>query len=173
MECLLATETNIYTVGRRYRDEIGAAMTDRSARWEWVRFSFEGRRRAAPFSTHAEHRVVWIRAATASTRAEDLFPARAGGRVHRQGQGAPALRVRRQSLRCHYDQPREGWPVRHPCKGAARQPYDGHTPATVIPDMEAMVGNTIARILADKGYRGHNARPITSSGSSSPARSEG
>lgn len=40
----------------------------------------------------------------------------------RQGQGAPALQVRRQSLRCHYDQPREGWPVRHPCKGAARQP---------------------------------------------------
>jgi hypothetical protein len=32
------------------------------------------------------------------------------------------LRVRRQSLRCHHDQPREGWPVRHPCVGAARQP---------------------------------------------------
>jgi IS5 family transposase len=29
----------------------------------------------------------------------------------------------------------------------------------VIPDMEALVGNTIARILADKGYRGHNAPP--------------
>jgi hypothetical protein len=26
-------------------------------------------------------------------------------------------------------------------------------------DMEALVGNTIARILADKGYRGHNAPP--------------
>jgi IS5 family transposase len=38
-------------------------------------------------------------------------------------------------------------------------PYDGHTLATVIPDMEALVGNTIARILADKGYRGHNASP--------------
>jgi hypothetical protein len=25
--------------------------------------------------------------------------------------------------------------------------------------MEALVGNTIARILADKGYRGHNAPP--------------
>jgi hypothetical protein len=36
---------------------------------------------------------------------------------------------------------------------------DGHTLATVIPDMEALVGNTIARILADKGYRGHNAPP--------------
>jgi IS5 family transposase len=38
-------------------------------------------------------------------------------------------------------------------------PYDGHTLAAVIPDMEALVGNTIARILADKGYPGHNAPP--------------
>ena len=38
-------------------------------------------------------------------------------------------------------------------------PYDGHTLATVIPDMETLVGNVIARILADKGYRGHNAPP--------------
>ncbi|MGY4281656.1 hypothetical protein ACVWXO_000876 [Bradyrhizobium sp. LM2.7] len=29
----------------------------------------------------------------------------------------------------------------------------------MIPDMEALVGNTIARILADKGYRGHDAPP--------------
>jgi hypothetical protein len=33
-------------------------------------------------------------------------------------------------------------------------PYDGHTLATVIPDMEALVGNTLERLLADKGYRG-------------------
>jgi IS5 family transposase len=38
-------------------------------------------------------------------------------------------------------------------------PYDGHTLATVIPDMEALVGNTIKRVFADKGYRGHNAPP--------------
>lgn len=44
-------------------------------------------------------------------------------------------------------------------KALPGNPYDGHTLATVIPDMEAMVGNTIARILADKGYRGHNAPP--------------
>src|SRR6266542_2426875 len=37
--------------------------------------------------------------------------------------------------------------------------YDGHTLKTVIPEMEALVGNTIERILADKGYRGHNAPP--------------
>ena len=38
-------------------------------------------------------------------------------------------------------------------------PYDGHTLATVIPDMEALVGNTIRRAFTDKGYRGHNAPP--------------
>src|SRR5215208_7377661 len=38
-------------------------------------------------------------------------------------------------------------------------PYDGHTLATVIPDMEALIGNIIARLLADRGYRGHNAPP--------------
>ena len=38
-------------------------------------------------------------------------------------------------------------------------PYDGHTLAAVIPEMETLVGNTIERILADKGYRGHNAPP--------------
>jgi IS5 family transposase len=42
-------------------------------------------------------------------------------------------------------------------KALPGNPYDGHTLATVIPDMEALVGNTIERILADKGYRGHNA----------------
>jgi len=36
-------------------------------------------------------------------------------------------------------------------------PYDGHTLATVIPDMEQTIGAEIERILADAGYRGHNA----------------
>jgi transposase, IS5 family len=36
-------------------------------------------------------------------------------------------------------------------------PYDGHSLARVIPDMENLVGNTIQRLFADKGYRGHNA----------------
>lgn len=36
-------------------------------------------------------------------------------------------------------------------------PYDGHTLETVIPDMEKLIGNDIKRILADAGYRGHNA----------------
>jgi IS5 family transposase len=44
-------------------------------------------------------------------------------------------------------------------KALPGNPYDGHTLATVIPDIEALIGNTIERILADKGYRGHNAPP--------------
>lgn len=44
-------------------------------------------------------------------------------------------------------------------KSLPGNPYDGHTLKTVIPGMEALVGNTIERILADKGYRGHNAPP--------------
>ena len=44
-------------------------------------------------------------------------------------------------------------------KALPGNPYDGHTLKTVIPDMEALIGNTIERILADKGYRGHNAPP--------------
>jgi IS5 family transposase len=36
-------------------------------------------------------------------------------------------------------------------------PYDGHTLKDVIPDMEALIGNEIKKILVDAGYRGHNA----------------
>jgi IS5 family transposase len=44
-------------------------------------------------------------------------------------------------------------------KSLPGNPYDGHTLATVIPDMEALVGNTLQRAFVDKGYRGHNAPP--------------
>ena len=36
-------------------------------------------------------------------------------------------------------------------------PYDGHTMATVIQDMERTIGKGITRTLADAGYRVHNA----------------
>jgi IS5 family transposase len=44
-------------------------------------------------------------------------------------------------------------------KAMPGKPYDGHTLAAVIPEMEALTGNTIERVIADKGYRGHNAPP--------------
>ena len=37
------------------------------------------------------------------------------------------------------------------------RPYDGHTLETVIPKIETLTGATLKRILADAGYRGHNA----------------
>jgi IS5 family transposase len=42
-------------------------------------------------------------------------------------------------------------------KALPGNPYDGHTLATVIPEVEASLGNELERILADAGYRGHNA----------------
>lgn len=42
-------------------------------------------------------------------------------------------------------------------KALPGNPYDGHTLSTVIPDIEHSIGNTIERLIADAGYRGHNA----------------
>jgi len=42
-------------------------------------------------------------------------------------------------------------------KAMPGRPYDGHTLTTVIPEMETLIGNTIQRVIADRGYRGHNA----------------
>ncbi len=50
-------------------------------------------------------------------------------------------------------------------------PYDGHTLATVIPDIERTTGATLARLIADAGYRGHNARRPMTCASTPAARS--
>lgn len=42
-------------------------------------------------------------------------------------------------------------------KALPGKPYDGHTLATIIPDIENLTGATLTRILADAGYKGHNA----------------
>src|SRR5271167_4630476 len=44
-------------------------------------------------------------------------------------------------------------------KAMPGNPYDGHTLATVIPEIETQIGANLARIVADRGYRGHNAPP--------------
>lgn len=44
-------------------------------------------------------------------------------------------------------------------KALPGNPYDGHTLATVTPEMEAQIGANLARIVVDRGYRGHNAPP--------------
>src|SRR5207244_2821082 len=40
------------------------------------------------------------------------------------------------------------------------KPYDGHTLGVIIPEIERLVGAPLDRIVADRGYRGHNA-PLT------------
>ena len=44
-------------------------------------------------------------------------------------------------------------------KALPGNPCDGHTLETVIPEIEAQIGASLARIVADRGYRGHNAPP--------------
>jgi transposase, IS5 family len=44
-------------------------------------------------------------------------------------------------------------------KALPGNPYDGHTLKTVIPEIETQVGANLSRIVADRGYRGHNAAP--------------
>jgi transposase, IS5 family len=44
-------------------------------------------------------------------------------------------------------------------KALPGNPYDGHTLSTVIPEIETQIGVGLERIVADKGYRGHDAPP--------------
>jgi IS5 family transposase len=46
-----------------------------------------------------------------------------------------------------------------PVKAMHGMPYDGHSLAVVIPEIEALISNSIERAITDKGYRGHNASP--------------
>jgi transposase, IS5 family len=42
-------------------------------------------------------------------------------------------------------------------KALPGNPYDGHTLKIIIPDIEDTIGTELERILADAGYKGHNA----------------
>jgi len=54
--------------------------------------------------------------------------------------------------------PRGGQFILH-AKALPGAPYDGHTLKSVIPDIEATTGATLGRVIADAGYKGHNAPP--------------
>jgi IS5 family transposase len=54
-------------------------------------------------------------------------------------------------------QPSRGGQFVLAAKALPGNPYDGHTLSTVIPHIEAIIGNELRRIIADKGYRGHGA----------------
>ena len=80
--------------------------------------------------------------------------------MHRQGQSAPALRVRGQGERRHHGETfRPGGQFVSHVAALPGNPYDGHTLATVIPQMQALIGNVLDRCIADAGYCGHNAPP--------------
>ena len=42
-------------------------------------------------------------------------------------------------------------------KALPGNPFDGHTLKEIVPDIEKQIGGTLKRVVADKGYRGHNA----------------
>ena len=42
-------------------------------------------------------------------------------------------------------------------KALPGNPYDGHTLAAVLPDIENTIGAGLERIVTDAGYKGHNA----------------
>ncbi len=42
-------------------------------------------------------------------------------------------------------------------KALPGNPYDGHTLGVILPEMEKQIGASIQRVIADRGYRGHNA----------------
>ena len=99
---------------------------------------------------------------------EGLFAARARGRMYRQ---EPALGLDprgkthrpyefgvKVSLATTLNRSRGGQFIAH-AKALPGNPYDGHTLATVIPEIETQIGANLARIVADRGYRGHNAPP--------------
>ena len=111
------------------------------------------------FSPNSCPRLRRARAAPASARAEDLFAARSRGRMHRQRQGASALRVRRQGLARHDLAALERRTVHRPCEGLPGNPYDGHTLATVLPEIEAQIGARLTRIVPTAAIAATTLRP--------------
>ena len=109
-------------------------------------------------------------AAAAPARLEALFLPRPGGRMHRQGQGQRALRVRRQGLDRHHQRPRPGRPVRAARQGAAGQSL--RRPHAAAPSSRTPKSSPAARSSAPMSTRDTAAtmRPIRAA-SSSPDRS--
>ena len=76
------------------------------------------------------------------------------GKAHRPYEFGVKVSIATPLMRC-----KGGQFVAH-AKALPGNPYDGHTLATIIPDLESQIGVALDRIVADAGYRGHNA-PLT------------
>src|SRR5689334_24955709 len=73
------------------------------------------------------------------------------GKVHRPYEFGVKVSVATPLNRC-----KGGQFVAH-VKALPGNPYDGHTLATVIPEIQARIGAGLDRIVTDAGYKGHNA----------------
>ena len=79
--------------------------------------------------------------------------------MHRQRQGAPAIRVGvKVSLATPLRRCRGGQFVAH-VAALPGNPYDGHTLATVLPAITRQNGTSLIHIITDDGYCGHKAPP--------------
>src|SRR4051812_32329258 len=73
------------------------------------------------------------------------------GKAHRPYEFGVKVSVATPLNRC-----RGGQFVAH-VKALPGNPYDGHTLAAVLPDIENTIGARLERIVTDAGYKGHNA----------------
>jgi len=100
------------------------------------------------------------RAAAEAARPEDLQPARTRGECI--GKGKPhkpyefGVKV---SLATPLRRCKGGQFIAH-AAALPGNPYDGHTLAAVVPAIEQQIGVSLTRLIADKGYRGHNAPTV-------------
>ena len=79
--------------------------------------------------------------------------------MHRQGKSpSPYEFGVKVSLATTLNRSKGGQFIAH-AKALPGNPYDGHRLAAVIPEIETQIGANIARVFADRGYRGHNAPP--------------
>jgi IS5 family transposase len=73
------------------------------------------------------------------------------GKAHKPYEFGVKVSVATPLKRC-----RGGQFVAH-AKALPGNPYDGHTLAAVVPDIESTIGAELDRIVTDAGYKGHNA----------------
>jgi IS5 family transposase len=76
---------------------------------------------------------------------------RTKGKAHKPYEFGVKVSVATPLKRC-----RGGQFVAH-VKALPGNPYDGHTLAAVIPEIESTIGAELDRIVTDAGYKGHNA----------------
>jgi IS5 family transposase len=75
------------------------------------------------------------------------------GKAHRPYEFGVKVSIATPLMRC-----KGGQFIAH-VKALPGAPYDGHTLGVIIPDLEKQIGVSLDRIIADAGYRGHNAPP--------------